>query len=458
MKVLVCGAGEVGFNIARHLSAEENDVVVIDHSRDRIEKVSDGLDVQSLHGFASHPDVLEQAGAADADMMIAVTQSDEINIVACQVAHSLFEVPTKIARIRHQAYLEPAWADLFSRAHMPIDVIISPEVEVAGAVTRRLEVPGALDLTGFADDKVRLVGVRLDETCPVVNTPIGQLNELFPDLDITIVYIVRGDQTLYPARMEQLLPGDEIYFIADTAQLGRAMALFGHEEEEARRLIIVGGGNIGLMIARQIETANPTVNLKLIEYDKARAEFVADQLDGTIVLNGYALDTDILEEANVSSAETIIAVTDNDEVNVLASVLAKRHGCLRAVTLINASTFGPLISPLGIDASVSPREITVSSILQHVRRGRIRSVYSLRGGEAEVIEAEAMATSPLVGIALKDAKLPKGALVGALVRDGEVIIPRGNTVIKEHDRVVIFAPHDVVKKVERLFAVALGFF
>ena len=458
MRVLVCGAGEVGFNIARHLAAEDNDVVVIDQAPERIEKVGEALDVQAMLGFASHPDVLKLAGAEDADMLIAVTQSDEINIVACQVAHSLFNVPTKIARIRHQAYLDPAWADLFSRAHMPIDVVISPEVEVANSIGRRLEVPGALDMTSFADDRVRLVGVRLGESCPVVNTPLGQLNELFPDLNITIVCIVRNEVTLFPERMEQLIAGDEVYFVAETAQLARAMVLFGHEEQAARRLVIIGGGNIGLLLARQIEKTNPNINLKLIEFDKERAEFVADRLERTIVINGDALDTDILKEANIANTETVLAVTANDEVNVLASVLAKRHGCARAVTLVNSSTYAPLISPLGIDASVSPRGITVSSILQHIRRGRIRSVYSLRGGEAEVIEAEAMATSPLVGPPLKDVKLPKGVLVGAIVRGEEVIIPRAANSVKEHDRVIIFAPHDAVKKVERMFAVALGFF
>ncbi|HEX9646318.1 MAG TPA: Trk system potassium transporter TrkA [Alphaproteobacteria bacterium] len=458
MRVLVCGAGEVGFNIARHLAAEDNDVVVIDQAPERIEKVGEALDVQAMLGFASHPDVLKLAGAEDADMLIAVTQSDEINIVACQVAHSLFNVPTKIARIRHQAYLDPAWADLFSRAHMPIDVVISPEVEVANSIGRRLEVPGALDMTSFADDRVRLVGVRLGESCPVVNTPLGQLNELFPDLNITIVCIVRNEVTLFPERMEQLVAGDEVYFVAETAQLARAMVLFGHEEQAARRLVIIGGGNIGLLLARQIEKTNPNINLKLIEFDKERAEFVADRLERTIVINGDALDTDILKEANIANTETVLAVTANDEVNVLASVLAKRHGCARAVTLVNSSTYAPLISPLGIDASVSPRGITVSSILQHIRRGRIRSVYSLRGGEAEVIEAEAMATSPLVGPPLKDVKLPKGVLVGAIVRGEEVIIPRAANSVKEHDRVIIFAPHDAVKKVERMFAVALGFF
>ena len=458
VKVLVCGAGEVGFNIARQLAAEDNDVVVIDHSPERIRKIDDGLDVQSMAGFASHPGVLERAGAADADMLIAVTRSDETNIVACQVAHSLFGVPLRIARIRHQAYLEPAWSDLFSRDNMPIDVVISPEAEVARAIGRRLEVPGALDLAGFAGDRARLVGVRLGPDCPVVNTPLRQLNELFPDLRITIVHIVRADRAVYPASMEQLLPGDEIYFVAETGQLGRAMTLFGHEEAAARRLLIVGGGNIGLMLARRIETAHPEVDLKLIEHDKARAEHVADRLDRAIVLNGDALDSDLLDEANVAETETIVAVTDNDEVNVLVSVLAKRHGCLRALTLVNAVAYGPLVSPLGIDASVSPRELTVSSILQHVRRGRVRSVYSLRGGEAEVLELEALETSPVVGQPLREAKFPRGVLVGALVRGETVLMPRGDTIIEPHDIAVVFVRHDVVRKVERMFAVALGFF
>lgn len=458
MRVLVCGAGEVGFNIARHLAAEDNDVAVIDHAPERIDKVNEGLDVQSIAGFASHPDALERAGAADAEMLIAVTQSDEINIVACQVAHSLFDVPTRIARIRHQAYLDPAWGGMFGRGHMPIDVVISPEAEVARSIARRLEVPGALDLAGFAGDRVRLVGVRLETGCPVINTPLRQLNELFPDLNITIVYIVRGDRTLFPSSMEQLAVGDEIYFIGETAQVPRAMALFGHKEEAARRLLVVGGGRIGLMLAQRIESAGAGADLTLIEHDKTRAEAVAGQLERAVVLNGDALDADLLEEASVASTETTVAVTERDEVNILVSVLAKRHGCLRAAALVNASDYAPLISPLGIDASVSPRELTVSSILQHVRRGRVRAVYSLRAGEAEVIEVEALETSSVVGAPLKDIRLPRGVLVGAIVRGGSVLIPRGATAVEPNDILVVFSPHDAVKKVERMFAVALGFF
>lgn len=458
MKVLVCGAGQVGFNIARHLAGEGIDITVIDHDADRIRKVSDGLDVQALHGFASHPDVLKQAGAGDADMIIAVTLSDEINMISCQVAHTLFNVPTKIARVRHNAYLDPAWAAMFSRDHIPIDFLISPEAEVVSAIDRRLAVPGAVDMMGFADDRIRLVGVRLTDDCPVVNTPLRQLTELFPDLDITVVYIIRADKGLVPHGMDQMLPDDEVYFLARTEHVPRAMAVFGHEEEEAHRLVIIGGGNIGLELARRLEQSDATFNIKLIEFDKSRAEAVAEQLNHTMVLNGDALDTELLDEASIDTAETVVAVTDDDEVNILASVLAKRHGCARAITLINATTFTPLISPLGIDASVSPREITVSSILEHIRRGSIRAVYTVHDGEAEVIEAEALESAPVAGNAIKDAGLPTNVLVGAILRDDEVIIPRANTVIKAKDRVVVFVPHDLVKKVEQQFSVAIGFF
>jgi len=458
MKVIVCGAGQVGSNIARHLSEENNDVTVVDHDPERIRRVADTLDVQAIGGFASYPDVLEQAGGSAADMLVAVTASDEVNMVACQVGHSLFNVPTKIARIRNQSYLDPMWADLFSRENLPIDVIISPESEVARAVARRIEVPGAVDMIGFANDSARLIAVRIGESCPIVNTPLRQLTELFPDLNITVVYIVRGDRGICPTSLDQMRPGDEVYFIADRKHVGRAMDVFGQEGREARRLIIMGGGNIGFLLAQQLEEMSPNFNTKLIEFDRERAEFVADKLERTIVINGDALDRDILEEANVSNTETAIAVSNTDEVNILASVMAKRYGCHRTIALINTASYAPLMGSLGIDAAVSPREITVSSILQHVRRGRVRSLYTIREGEAEVIEAEAMETSPLVGRPLRDIDLPHGILVGAVVRGKDVLIPRGGTIIKEGDRVIIFALHGMVKKVEKMFSVALGFF
>ena len=458
MKVIVCGAGQVGFSIARYLALEDNDVVVVDQSPDLIRRISDTVDVQGLVGHAAHPDVLERAGAEDADMIIAVTYADEVNMVACQVAHSLFQVPTKIARVRHQSYLQPIWANLFSRDHMPIDVIISPEIEVARAVIRRLQVPGAFEMIPMVDDRVKLIGVRCAEDCPLVRTPLRQLTQLFPDLNIVIVGLVRNSKAIIPKADDQMMPGDEVYFVVESEQTGRAMAAFGHEEPEARRLLILGGGNIGLFLAEEIERDLAWINTKVIENNPERAELVAGRLSRTIVLQGDVLDAEILEEANVASTDTVVAVTNDDETNILASLLAKRYGSSRAITLINKGTYESLITTLGIDVVVSPRNITVSTILQHVRRGRIHAVHTLREEFGELIEAEAMETSPLVGLPLKAAKLPSSVLVGALVRDGQVIIPRGNTVIQAKDRVVLFAAKEAIRSVEKMFSVRLEYF
>jgi trk system potassium uptake protein len=458
MKVVVCGAGQVGSNIARHLAMENNDVTVVDQAPELIRKISDTLDVNGVVGQASRPDVLERAGLEDADLLIAVTYSDEVNMIACQVAHSLFDVPTKIARVREQAYLQPMWANLFSRDNMPIDVIISPEMEVARAVSRRLRVPGAFEMIPLVDDKVKLLGVRCKTDCPLVNTPLRQLTKLFPDLNIVIVGIMRENKAIVPTSDDQMEPGDEVYFVVDSKQVDRAMAAFGHEEREARRLLIFGGGNIGLSLAQEIERENDWVKTKIIESSKDRAEFIASTLDKTLVLKGDVLDQEILEEALVSETETVVALTNDDETNILASLLAKRYGCQRAITLINKGTYEPLISSLGIDVVVSPRNITVSTILQHVRRGRIHSVHTLREGFGELIEAEALETSDLVGKPLREVNLPSGVLLGAIVRDGEMICPGGSTVVQANDRVVLFAAAEVIRKVEKMFSVQLEFF
>ena len=458
MKVIVCGAGQVGYSIARYLAQEDNDVTVVDQSQQLTRKIADTLDIKTVNGFASHPDILEQAGAADADMLIAVTQSDEVNMIACQVGHSLFNITTNIARVRQQGYLEPKWANLFTRDHMPIDVIISPEREVASAIARRLRMPGAFDLISLVGDLVKLVGVRLNADCPVVNTPLRQLTQLFPDLNVRIVGIVRAGDPVSPVGDEQLMPGDEVYFVCDHEHLDRAMAAFGHEEREARRIVVFGGGNIGQFLTQQIEAENPSVNIKIIEKDKTHAEIAARNLKRSVVLLGDVLDSDILEEANVSAAEAVVAVTNDDETNILAALLAKRQGSARAITLVNSEAYAPLVPDLGIDVVVSPRHITVSTILQHVRRGRIHSVHTLRDGFGELIEAEALETSPLVGQPLGESDLPDGVLVGAVVHDGEVIIPRSSTVIQTGDRVVLLAPAEAVRQVEKMFAVQLEFF
>jgi trk system potassium uptake protein TrkA len=456
MKVIICGAGQVGFHIAAYLSGEQHEVTVIDQSPELIAKVNESLDVQAFVGNASQPDVLENAGAADSDMIIAVTYGDEVNMVACQVAHSLFNVPTKIARIRQQSFLEPVWADLFSRDHMPIDVIISPEIEVAQAISRRLAVPGAFDMIPLADDKVRVIGVRCSEDCPIVHTPLRQLTELFPDLNIVIVGIVHEENAFVPRSTDQMLPGDEVYFAADTDHVPRALAAFGQEESAAQRLVILGGGNIGLNLAKLI-SATTDISVRVVERDPARARKLASTMPDIMVTCGDGLDAEILEEINIQSADTVVAVTDDDETNILASLLAKRYGVERTIALANKTTYSSLVTTLGIDVLVNPRAITVSTILQHVRRGRIRAVHSLRDGFGEIIEAEAMETSPLVGSLIKEAKLPSGVIIGAIVRNGEVLIPRGDTDVRARDRVILLATADTVKKVEKLFAVRLNF-
>ena len=458
MKVIICGAGQVGFNIARYLAAEDNDITIIDSSPEIIQKATDTLDVQGIVGHASYPDVLSRAGASKADMLIAVTHADEVNMVACQVAHSLFDVPTKIARVRNQSYLDPLWSDLYGSGNLPIDVIISPEIEVAQAISRRLKVPGAFDAVTMADGKVSLIGVRCNEETPILETPLWQLTELFPDLSLTIVGIWRDNRGIVASSDERLFAGDDVYFLADSQHVPRAMAAFGHEEQEARRVVVLGGGNIGLGLAKSVEETFGHVSMKIVEMNKERAAFVAQNLERSVVINGSALDQEILEEVNIETAETVVAVTDDDETNILASLLAKRQGAQRAITLINKTTYGPLTGTLGIDAVVSPRAITVSKILQHVRRGRIRSVHSISEGFGEVIEAEALETSSLIGTPIRDARLPDDVHVGALVRQGKVIVPRGDTVIRAGDLVIIFAASGAVKKIEKLFAVKLEFF
>ena len=458
MKVVICGAGQVGTSIARHLAGENNDVTVIDHDPALVRKITETLDVRGVEGWASHPQILEHSGVADADMLIAVTHSDEVNMVACQVSHSLFDVPTKIARIRQQQYLQPIWADLFSRDHMPIDVIISPEYEVARAIGRRLQMPGAIDVVPMGNGRVSVVGVRCEEDCPIVGQPMRQLTQLFPDLNLRVVGIVRDEQGVVPRSDAVMMPGDDVYFICDTAHLPRAMAAFGHEETEGRTVVIAGGGNIGLRLAQEIETEHEGVRAKVIEYDRDRARLVAQTLDSTVVFHGDTLDPEILAEANIANTETFVAVSNDDEVNIISSLLARRSGVSRTVALIANSTYTPLITSLGIDVVVNPRAITVSTILQHVRRGRIRNIYTVRDGFGEVIEAEALETSSLVGKSLRDARLPDGVVFGVILRGDEVLAPRGDTEIRAGDRVILFAATEAIRQVEKLFAVRLDFF
>lgn len=458
MRIIICGAGRVGHGIAQRLSEEENDVSVIDTSASLIQAVRDTLDVKAYVGHGAHPDVLAQAGAEDADMIIAVTLYDEINMVACQVAHSLFNVPTKIARIRSQNYLAPHYSDLFSREHMPIDVIISPEVEVGMTVLRRIALPGATDAVRFANDAIAMVAIECLEDCPVVNTPLRQLTELFPDLVATVVGVARNGELSVPTSSDQLITGDLAYVICDREHVRRTLGLFGHEEPEAVRIVIAGGGNIGYFVANAIEERQPSIKIKIIESDRKRAVSIADDLRRAVVLHGSSLDQQILMEADIEDADLMVALTNDDQVNILSSVMAKRLGCKANLALINNPSYQELTRTMGIDAYINPRAVTISRILQHVRRGRIRAVYSVEKGAAEVIEAEAMETSPLVGKPLRDLELPEGIRIGAIYRERKVYRPDGDFKIKAKDRVVMFAEARNVKLVEQMFRVSLEFF
>ena len=458
MKVIICGAGQVGWQIARHLSGEKNDVTVVDFNADLVRRATDTLDVQGIVGFASYPDVLARAGARDADMIIAATHSDEVNMVTCQVAHSVFSVPRKIARLRSQSYLDAIYADLYRRDHMPIDVVISPEKEVAEAALQRLAAPATFDTESFMGGKAQLLGIVLDEDCPVLNTPLRQLSELFSTLRAIVVGVRRDERLFAPDPGDQLFAGDRIYVFAHTEDLNRTLEIFGKTTRKQERIVIVGGGNVGLGVAKALEARTERMRAKVIEKNRARAEKAADGLERTIVLNGDGMDMEILLEAGIDRADAVLAVTDDDKTNLLVAVRAKQAGCPMAIALVNDPTLVPLMGALDIDAFINPRATTVSSILRHIRHGRVRSIYSIGDAEAEMIEAQVLSTSPLSGKLIKETEFPEGVLVGAVMKGDKVLKPTGDLRMEEGDVIALFAMSKDVPEVERLLQVSIDFF
>ena len=458
MKVIICGAGQVGWQIARHLSGESNDVTVVDSNPELVRRATDSLDVQGIAGFASYPDVLARAGARDAEMVIAATYSDEVNMVTCQVAHSVFGVNRKIARLRSKSYLEAIYSDLYRRDHMPIDVVISPEREVATAALQRLAAPAAFDTEVFMDGQAHLLGITIEEECPVVNTPLRQLTDLFSTLRATVVGVRREGTLFAPEANDQLFVGDDCYVFCQVDDIPRTMEIFGKTHSKLERAVLVGGGNVGLAVAQELEKKTNRVRTKVIEKDRNCAELAAEALERTIVLNGDGLDAALLSEAGIARADAMLSITDDDKTNMLACVRAKAEGCPFVIALINDPTLVPLMGPLGIDAYINPRATTVSSILRHIRHGRVRAVYSIGDAEAEVIEAEVLSTSPLAGSRIADIEFPEGVLVGAVRKGDEVIRPMGSTRIDEGDVVAIFALSEDVPEVERLMQVSIDFF
>ncbi len=458
MKVIICGAGQVGWQIARHLAGERNDVTIIDLNADLVRRATDALDVQGVVGFASYPDVLERAGARDADMVIAATHSDEVNMVTCHVAHSIFGITRKIARLRSQSYLSAVSADLYRRDHLPIDVVISPEREVAEAALQRLAAPSTFDTESFMGGRAQLLGIALDRDCSVLNTPLRQLNDLFAGLRAIVVGVRREDRLFAPDPGDQLFAQDQIYVMAHAEDVSRTLEIFGKRSRKQERVVIIGAGNVGLAVAQALEARTDRVRAKLIERDRRTAEAAADALSRTIVLNGDGMDMDLLAEANIDRADAVLAVTDDDKTNLLAAVRAKQAGAAMSIALVNDPTLAPLMGPLDIDAYINPRATTVSSILRHIRHGRVRAVYSIGDNEAEVIEAQVLSTSPIAGRPVREIDFPEGVLLGAVMKGTQVLKPGGDMRIDAGDVIALFALRADVPEVERLLQVSIDFF
>ena len=455
MNIIICGAGRVGFSISKQLSAQGHSITVIDQSSEFIQKFNETQDVKGIVGRATFPSVLEKAGAEDTDMIIAVTKSDETNMVICQVAHSIFNINKKIARIRGQEFLGDKWRKLYGQSNLPIDVIISPELEVAKSLQRKLEAPGALDSVPFAGGKIKVLEIEIGKNCPLINTELSKLTNKFPDLRANILGVIRGEKFVILKKQDKMTISDKAFVVVNASQIDKTLLAFGHEEKMAKKILIVGGGNIGFNLAKNLETDSDGVRVKIIEKDKSRAEFIANELNNTIVINGDGLDEDVLKEANIEEAETILSLTDDDEDNIMVSVLAEKNNPnKRTIALVNKQNYSLLQSSLKINDLVDPRLTTISTILKHVHKGTIETVYTLLDGEYEFIEAEVLETSQLISKSIKESDLPKEIRIGAIVRKKNVIIPKSDFKFEKKDLVVFLSKREHLEKVESLFRIS----
>ena len=461
MNIIICGAGRVGFTIAKILSEQGHSITIIDQSSDDIQKIDDSLDVKSIVGKGTYPSILEKANAADADMIIAVTRNDEINMLICQIAFSIFNVPKKIARIRSQDYLNPKFTKVYNKENLPIDVIISPEIEIAKSLQRKLEAPGALDNVPFANNKIRLLEILIEANCPIKDIMLNELTKKFPKLNSNIMGVIRDDKFVLLKKTDVMLKDDKAYVVINASQMNETLTAFGHTEKISNKILIIGGGNIGFNLAKNLEESFDSARVKIIEKDKERAELIASQLNNTIVINGDALDEEVLLEANLEEVQTVLALTNDDEDNLMVSVLVEKFAKdndelsdKRTMALINKPNYSLLQTSLKIDDFIDPRMNTVSSILKHIHKGTIENAYSVLNGEYEIIEAEIIETSELVNKELKNSNLPDEIRIGAVLRGDEVIIPRSNFVFKKQDIVVLLAKKDFLHVVENMFRIS----
>ncbi len=455
MNIIICGAGRVGFTISKLLSEQNHSVTVIDQSSEDIEKIKSSLDVNAIVGKATYPSILEKANGNDADMIIAVTRNDEINMLICQIAHTVFKIAKKIARIRSQNYLDPKFSKLYNKENLPIDVIISPELEIAKSLQRKLEAPGALENIPFAENKIRLLEISIKKDCPIKNIKLNELTKKFPELEANILGVIRNEKFIILKKNDVMKENDNAYVIINSSQMQKTLSAFGHNEKIASKILIIGGGNIGFNLAKSIEETFESARIKIIEKNKERAEFIANELNNSIIINGNGLDEDVLTEANLDEIETVLALTNDDEDNLMVSVLVEKFSKdKKTMALINKPNYTLLQSSLNIDDLIDPRMSTVSSILKHVHKGTIETAYSILNGEYEVIEAEIIETSELINKELKNANLPEEIRIGAILRGKDIIIPRSSFVFQKDDTVVFLAKNDQIKIVENMFRIS----
>lgn len=458
MKIIILGAGQVGGTLAEHLASEANDITVVDTDGERLRDLGDRLDIRTIQGRASLPNVLRQAGADDADMLVAVTNSDETNMVACQVAYTLFHTPTKIARVRESAYLTRG-EELFDNDAIPVDVLISPEQVVTNYIKRLIEHPGALQVIDFAEGKAQLVAVKAYYGGPLIGQQLRQLREHMPNVDTRVAAIFRRDRPITPRGDTVIEADDEVFFIAAKANIRAVMSEMRRLDESYKRIVIAGGGQIGERLAEAIESR---YQVKIIEMNAARCRYLSDTLDSTVVLQGSASDRDLMLEENIADADLFLALTNDDEANIMSSLLAKRLGAKKVMTIINNPAYVDLIQGGEIDIAISPQLATIGTLLAHVRRGDIVSVHSLRRGAAEAIEAIAHGdskSSKVIGRSIGEINLPPGTTIGAIIRDEEVLIAHDATVINAGDHVILFlVDKKHIRDVEKLFHVGLSFF
>jgi trk system potassium uptake protein TrkA len=456
MKIIILGAGQVGTSVAANLVSEANDITVVDHNPELLRELQDRFDLRTVLGHGAHPDVLRRAGAEDADMIIAVTNSDETNMVACQVAYTLFHTPTKIARVRAQSFLEQP--KLFGTDALPIDFPISPEALVTEYILRLVENPGTLQVLDFAGGRIRLVAVKAYYGGPLVGHELRTLHEHMPKVEARVAAIYRQDRAIEPQGDTVIEADDEIFFVAAPMHIRSVMSELRRLDRPYKRLIIAGGGNIGTRLAEALEQ---NYRVKLIERDLKRCKRIAENLEKTIVLHGDAADRDLLLEENVENTDVFCAVTDDDEANILSAMLAKRLGARKVMALINRPSYVDLVQSGAIDIAISPQQATIGSLLRHIRRGDVVVVHSLRRGAAEAIEAIAHGdetSSKVIGRSIENIRLPNGASIGAIVRGDLVLMAHHGTVIEPEDHVILFLQDKArISEVERLFQVGVIF-